>query len=169
VQLAPRIIIGALFVLVTVVVVYILIAIWPTNGESGPISKNVIFGWTWTLDGDQRLVVLVVLSGALGGLVKSLVELGHNIGKRQLKWSYMMSYCSFPIIGATLGVVLYLVIRAGFVGFDKTAALNAYGYLALAVLGGLFAHLFLGKLRKVAEAFFEEGAPAVGEPGGDDD
>lgn len=162
-----RVLIGGSLVVLTVAITYSLVSIWPEDGKVAAVSKSVLLGWDWALSGDQHLLVLVILAGTVGGLARSLVQMGKNIGDTDLKWRYVMSYLAFPLIGATLSVALYLVIRAGFVNFDSVSDTNPYGYLALAVLCGIFGDLVLGKLKKVAEAFFVEQAEAEAQPGGD--
>jgi hypothetical protein len=157
--------ISVAFMVLSVLLTYLLVALWPSDGEAREVSKRVFWGWDWKLDADQHLVVLVLLTSALGGTARSLLELTKRMGDRDLMWRYTLSYAAFPGLGGILALALYIVIRAGFVGFDDQGNLNVYGYLAISVLTGLFAHLVVAKLRQIAESVFAKDVESEGKPG----
>src|SRR5262245_31454378 len=88
---------GALFVAAIAVLTYVIIVIWPTKGQATGGTFHLFWGWTWDLDGDQQMLVLVTLAGALGGFVNSLQNLSKYVGDGRLKWRYGLSYLVQPI------------------------------------------------------------------------
>ena len=167
VPLWGRWLLSTLFAVTTALVIYVLIELFPSGGVAKGTSQRLFWGWTWHLTGDQQLIVLVVLAGAVGALLKSLVVMGQYMGKGQLKWGWALSYAAHPVAGSVLAFVLYVLTRAGFVNFDNTKDVNVYGYLAVALLTGLFASQAMGKLKAVADSIFIDASPPEGTPGGD--
>ena len=165
-----RFVLSAVFVLAAIFFLYCLIKIWPSDGKAPAITTDVMFGWTWTLSSDQHIVMLVILAGALGGVLSSLLKMQKYAGEGRLKWSWMLSYVVLPVSGALVAVTLYTVIRADFVNFNTDAAkIDVYGYMAVGFLSGLFANNVIQQLRTVAESLFEKesGDNESGTPGGD--
>lgn len=115
----------------------------------------IILGYPLSME--ARLVLVVALSGALGGLVHSLRSFYWYLGNRELVWSWIGMYILMPFLGSALGVVFYLVIRGGF--FSPQATVNEtspFGFAALAVLVGLFSEQAVLKLKQVAETVLTE-------------
>lgn len=105
---------------------------------------------------EDRLLIIVMLTGALGALVHAFRSLSWYIGNRQAVMSWMAMYIMLPFLGAGLAVVFYLVIRGGF--FSPTSTVDAtspFGFAALAALIGMFTEPAVIKLRKVATTIFE--------------
>ena len=157
--------ISAAFMIVAALLIYVLVVVWPAGGEASSISKKLFWAQDLNLNADQHLLVLVLLSSALGGIGRSLLELSKRTSAGDLKWRNILSFVAFPVLGAILAMALYVVIRAGFVGFNDDQALNAYGYLAVALLSGMYAYLVAGRLKKVAESLFVEVGDSEGKPG----
>lgn len=106
---------------------------------------------------ETELLLLVVLSGALGGMVHALRSLYWYIGNRDLVRSWLAMYVLLPFVGAVLGLVFYLVVRGGFfspqAGAEET---SPYGFAALAALVGLFSEQAVLKLKQVAETLLSK-------------
>jgi hypothetical protein len=107
---------------------------------------------------EANLVIVVALSGALGGLVYSLRSFYKYVGNRKLIWSWFAMYILLPFVGTCMGLVFYLVIRAGFfspeANVDQT---SPFGFAALAALVGLFSEQAILKLKDVSETVFTKG------------
>jgi len=155
---AIQVLIAAVFIAAAVLVTYVLITIWPSNGQIPKGSKTYkVLGTSWTLTADQTLIVLVIFAGTLGGLARCLLALTKYIGRTGLKWRYLLSYITWPALGALFGFLLYVVIKGGFIGLGGTGDRpEAYGFIAVGLLAGLFADLAATKLRQVARVFFLE-------------
>jgi len=111
--------------------------------------------WEYSMFQETRLLLIVALAGALGSLVHALRSFYKYVGNRQLVWSWLSMYLLLPFVGANLGLVFYLVIRAGFFSPDATVEQTSpFGFAALSTLVGLFSEQAVCKLKKVAETIF---------------
>src|SRR4030095_1718544 len=104
---------------------------------------------------ETRLLLLVMLAGALGSLMHSLRSLYWYTGNRMMVWSWVGFYLLLPFTGAMLAVIFYFVVRGGFfspqASFDNT---SPFGFAALSALVGLFSPQATLKLKEVAETIF---------------
>jgi hypothetical protein len=100
------------------------------------------------------LLITVAMAGALGSQIHVLRSYWKYVGNRRLLWSWAPQYIIKPFIGASLGLVLYFIIRAGF--FTSTTILEAtsFSFLAMAALAGMFTDVIVEKLLKVLELIF---------------
>ena len=121
----------------------------------------------------RDLFVLALLAGALGGLIHSLRSFVWYVGNRDLRVSWIPRYLALPVEGAMLSAVVYLLIRAGFMGMQDTSAISPYGIAGVGALMGLFSQAAILKLKQVAETVFLSPAPGAdnkpqqaGEPAG---
>lgn len=128
-----------------------------------------MFGREYTIWDEQRLLLMVLLAGAIGSMVHALRSLSTYVGSRKLKWSWVPYYILLPITGASTALIFYVVIRGGF--FSANADFNEtspFGFTAVAALVGLFSQSAILKLQKIAENIFErpeEGKDAIGDDG----
>jgi hypothetical protein len=178
----PRYVIVAIAVLVllaTALVLYSLIAFWPTTTSQSSqrsFEKVNYFGWAETVSRETLFFLVVALGGALGGLIHTIRSMSWYVGNRNLRWSWLLFNLMLPVVGALVGIVFYVVLRAGlFSPSTSTASVSPYGFTAVAILAGLFSEQALEKLRQLASDLFSErpeGKDHV-EPGsvaeGDDD
>ena len=100
---------------------------------------------------DERMFFLVLLAGALGGLVHALRSFFWYVGQRELVWSWTPMYLLLPITGAALAFVFFLIIRAGLYTPQGEASLLVVG---LAALVGMFSTQAADKLKDIAEGVF---------------
>lgn len=172
-------------VVVSVLVLYGLIKLWPyptPSGETGtkteaqvdtnaghqaaptPPKKElpdpeIIYFFSGRLPAviylETRLLLLVMLAGALGSLMHSLRSLYWYTGNRMMVWSWVGFYLLLPFTGAMLAVIFYFVVRGGFfspqASFDNT---SPFGFAALSALVGLFSPQATLKLKEIAETIF---------------
>jgi hypothetical protein len=137
--------------------VFVLVQAWPDGptriGEAPPTSKNVhLVGWTPRVSRETCLFVIVLAAGGIGGVVHALRSLYWYVGNRTLRRSWLMMYFILPIIGAALGMVVYMVLRGGLTSpTGGSADINPYGVTAIAALVGLFSQETAEKLRAVFE------------------
>lgn len=161
-------------VLVTVVVLHGLVVLWPP--DRGNVAKAAAPGgaitceagaddarfmaWKVCLYPEERLFLIVLFAGALGGLVHMLRSFSWYLGNRKLVTSWMARYFTIPVVGAAMAVMFYLVIRGGFTpsdsNFDRT---NPFGFAAMAVLVGMFSEQAAERLKEVAEMLFAKVKP----------
>jgi IPT/TIG domain-containing protein len=100
---------------------------------------------------DRTMVLLVLLAGALGGLVHGLRSFYWYVGEQKLLWNWVPMYVVLPFSSASLGFVFYLVIRAGL--FQPTAG-TSYLLIGVAALVGMFSAQAAEKLKDIAEGLF---------------
>jgi hypothetical protein len=104
---------------------------------------------------ETRLLLLVMLAGALGSLMHALRSLYWYTGNRLMVWSWVAFYFLLPVTGAMLATIFYFVVRGGFfssqASFDTT---SPFGFAALSALVGLFSPQATLKLKEVAETIF---------------
>ena len=144
----------------------------PSGGSSpvitpAPVPKATrspiaIFGRHFEIWDEVRLLLIVILAGALGSLVHTVRSVYWYVGNRSLKWSWLVKYVLQPFAGSALAVIFYVVVRGGFFSpqttFENT---SPFGFAALAALVGLFSEQAVLKLKKVAETVLESPAPGA--------
>ena len=145
--------IGLYFVLWVVPTLYFLIATWP-GGDAGSVEYfNGRF--TLPLGTETRIILLVVLMGALGACIHLATSFVFFAGRRELTRNYISWYLMRPFIGTALAVVFYLTFRGLFFTTGATPDdVNLYGILAIAGLVGMFSKQATEKLRKVFDEMF---------------
>ncbi|HEY7170160.1 MAG TPA: hypothetical protein VH417_04885 [Vicinamibacterales bacterium] len=123
----------------------------PTVCEERQPCWVELFLWEGYLWDEQRLLLLVLLSGALGALIHGLRSLYWYVGERQLIRSWAAKYAMQPFTGAALALVFYLVVRGGFFSpqssFQNT---SPFGFAAFAAMIGMFSEQAVLKLRDIA-------------------
>jgi len=110
---------------------------------------------------ETRLLLLVMLAGALGSLMHALRSLYWYTGNRKMIWSWVAFYILLPVTGGILATIFYFVVRGGF--FSSTAKFETtspFGFVALSALVGLFSPQATLKLKDIAETIFSK--PAAG-------
>src|SRR5687768_11088490 len=115
-----------------------------------------------TISLETRLLLLVMLAGALGSLMHSLRSLYWYTGNREMVWSWVAFYLLLPLTGAMLAVIFYLVVRGGFFSPQaSTETTSPFGFAALSALVGLFSQPATLKLKDIAETIFTKPAPGA--------
>lgn len=143
----------AYLVLLTVMVFYALLQFWPRGGGEEASAAVRFLAWEIDAPGDVRLLVIVMLAGALGSLVHALRSIYWYVGNRELRWSWTAMYALLPFVGAALATVFYFVFRGGLFSSEAPqGAANVYGFAAVAGLVGLFTQQAVLKLKSVAES-----------------
>lgn len=106
---------------------------------------------------DERLLFfLVLLAGGLGSFVHTTRSFVDFLGNRRLRPSWAWWYVLQPFTGAALAMVMYLVVRGGFLASAPGAtALNPWGFVAVAALVGLFSKQATNKLDELFTTMFK--------------
>jgi len=149
-------------VLLVIVCFYSLLRFWPSIPEGKQtISSSVNFlYWTFSLSGEMRLIFIVIIAGALGGLVHALRSLYWYIGNREIKRSWIVKYILLPFVGSILSLVFYFVIRGGFFSPGTTIEKTSiFGFAAMAALVGMFSEQAALKLKEVADTLLFKPKP----------
>jgi len=110
---------------------------------------------------EQRLLLIVLICGALGALLHALRSLAMYVGNRELRRSWLAMYALLPFTGGILALVFYVIIRGGFFAPNTTVDVTSpFSFAAMSVMVGLFSQHALEKLKQVAESFFTRTEPA---------
>jgi hypothetical protein len=122
------------------------------NDETRQIA---LFGSVVTLTPDTALLLLVVVTGALGSYVHAATSFATFVGNRKFTITWMWWYLLRLFIGVVLALLFYLAVRGGVLSAQaQSGAVNPYGIAALAALVGLFSKQATDKLREVFESLF---------------
>lgn len=117
---------------------------------------------------EERLLLIVLLAGALGALLHCVRSFTGYVGFRKLILSWVPWYALTPFVGAFLAMVFYLTIRGGFFASNASVgATSPFGFAAVAALVGMFSRQASEKLLKTFEALFTSapaGTDAMGTP-----
>ena len=121
--------VGSIFVynvVLSVLALCLLATIWPSSGANQSASQSLpaetfrTFILSATISGEVIVILIVMLMGALGALVYTSTALvGHvaHDGKAADpdKWkdSYTLWYLVHPLLGASVAVIFYMVLRGG--------------------------------------------------------
>jgi hypothetical protein len=121
-----------------------------------PVERDIaLFGVTWKMSDEERLLILVMTAGALGSLVHALRSAYWYVGNRNLVRSWVPKYLLLPFCGAILAILFYFVVRGGFFSPRANSMhTSQYGFCALACLVGLFSEQAVLKLKQIAETVF---------------
>jgi hypothetical protein len=129
--------------------IYGLVKFWPGEG-SGPEVTYLFLKFTIT--NEVRMIIVVALAGAVGGLVHTTRSFYFHATDKTLHQSWLLWYILRPLVGSSIGLITYLIIRGGFITMDATVKeANVYSFTALAALAGMFSEQAVEKLKRVAE------------------
>ncbi len=135
----------------------------PAAGQASGVVAVTFFATSFSLSDEVRLIIVVALAGALGGLVHALRSFYWYAGNRRLYRSWISMYIMLPFVGSTLALIFYFVIRGGFFSPQATIQQTSpFGFAALAGLVGLFTEQAVEKLKDVAETLMAKAPQAKG-------
>ncbi len=101
------------------VLLYSLSALWPATqaavSEGMPPSAAARtvhwFGGAYTPSSETAMLLLVILSGALGSSLPAIVSFADQAGNRTLREHWAWWCLARVLVGAALAVLVYLVVR----------------------------------------------------------
>jgi len=102
----------------------------------------------------NALFMAVLAAGITGGAVYSLRSHTIHVARGTHDHHWGLWNLSRPFLGGALAVILFFLIRAGFVENGEGGALRPEGFIALAALTGLFTDQAWSRMRIVAESVF---------------
>jgi hypothetical protein len=116
---------------------------------------------------EVRLLLLVLLAGAIGSYIHASSSFVDYLGNRTLISSWVWWYLLRPFIGMMLALLFYFVFRGGFItagvnagGEAAASFINPFGIAAMAGLVGMFSKVASDKLNEVFLTLF---APKAGD------
>jgi hypothetical protein len=155
VSVAPTIVLLVVFLAASLLLLGALMSFWPgpATDSASPEKSYTYLGFTLTLSREESFLLVVAIAGAIGAMGHVLRSFYRYVGERKLVWSWVASYVLIPVVGAVLATIIYIVIRAGLIPGGGAAA-NEFGFVALALLSGMFSSQAAEKLKQVFETFF---------------
>lgn len=154
---------GIYLIVMAVALSILVYQLWPTvSADPNNAGKQIwettasLFGLQITLSDESRLILLVMLAGALGSYVHTATSFVTYVGNRSLVSSWMWWYVLRPFIGMALALVFYFVIRGGLLsGGADASEVSPFGITAVAALAGMFSKQGTDKLRDVFDNLFK--------------
>lgn len=152
---------GVYLLILPVLLTCLLVAIWPSpftpQGKTAPELRSL---WNFTDQVEVRLLMIVLVSGALGSAVSAARTYAnfHGLGRYEPNWTWW--YLMKVPIGMGLALFLYMVVRGGLFSAslgDSGAVMdtaNPFGFAALGALAGMFAKEASDKLEEIFKAVF---------------
>jgi hypothetical protein len=102
------------------------------------------------------LLILVALTGFLGNMIHIASSLTNFIGNGTFKRNWVLWYYVKPITASGLAIIVYFIIRAGFLSYGTGASgISLYGILSLSAFAGLFTDSATLKLQEIFEVIFK--------------
>lgn len=155
------------YILLTLFFLVSMIELWPLQiaaGAAGAATSttptSIYLVWPVAISTEIRLILVVILSGALGSCIHAIRSLYTYIGGRELLTSWLAMYFMRPLVGAILALVFYFLLRGGFFSTGATAEQTSpYGFAATAALVGMFSEQAILKLKELAENLFTKPNP----------
>jgi hypothetical protein len=126
-------------------------------------TANAVYAWTWLgigpneLTREAQLLLLVLFMGMFGSSVYALKSLGDYRGDNKLVSSWQMFYVIQPFEGSGIALLMYLVVRGGFLSSTNAGSdsVNIFGVCAIAGLSGAFSDTAFMKLNEVFDTLFK--------------
>jgi hypothetical protein len=148
---------------------YLFISLWLSNlSDISSGNAETVVRWfgtnlTFTTTVDERLLVLVMVTGALGSFVHTATSFSDFVGNQKLSTNWVWWYVLRPFIGMALAAIFYVAIRAGFLsGGGQPNTINLFGLTAVAGMVGMFSKQATDKLSEVFNTLFRT-APGGGD------
>jgi hypothetical protein len=114
-------------------------------------------GYAFDIGPEARLLLLVLLAGALGSFIHALQSLVDFSGNTTLKTSWTWWYIARPFLGMALALVFYAALRGGLVAGTPSAVkdVNPYGIFTIGALAGMFSDKATQKLADIFDVLFK--------------
>jgi hypothetical protein len=177
-----QVLLGVFYLLLPILLIYLVFKIfppypWPVDKPDVPDAapalkayvpitflRGTISVWTSL---EERLLLLVIVAGALGSYVHAATSFADYLGNRKFTSSWTWWYVLRPFIGVVLALVIYFAIRGGFLllvtnGATEAKDINPFGIGALAALTGMFSKQATDKLNEVFSTLFKS-SPGEGD------
>jgi len=147
------------FLALSGLLLYALWQFWPPSptapGEAPPASGSFnFFGAGLSLSREKNFLLIVAIGGALGAMAYILRSFFRYVGDRALTNSWLLLYYLSPMVGAILGTLIYIVLRAGLITSTGIGQTDPFGFVAVSALVGLFSAQAAEKLKQIFEAIF---------------
>ncbi len=155
----PKFFIGLYVLISGLFFIYALIVMWPIGGyaDTNPqfVDETTFLGLRiseWSPD--ARIAAVVALAGAIGGYVHIGSAFVARVANDHFDTRWVWWYVQRPLIGASLALIFYFMLRGGLLTAGAADDLNIYGLAAVGGLAGLSSAQATAKLKDVFENIF---------------
>lgn len=156
-------VLGFYLFLLTILLLILLLWIWPEI--EGDDSGNFIVKDSFSLFGffeinqdisyEVRIILLVLIAGALGSNIHATTSFITYVGNNELKLSWLWWYIFRPFIGSSLAILFYFLIRVGLLtAYNNSEGMNIFGIAGISGLIGMFSKQAVDKLRELFDNLF---------------
>jgi hypothetical protein len=152
---------GIYLIATAVLLAYAATALWPTtvvqDGGKKIWDPGVhLFGRSTQIPDETRMILIVIVSGALGSFVHAATSFGTYVGNQRIYASWIWWYVLRPFLGMGLALILYYVVYGGLLSTGVSAeTVNPFGIAAIAGMTGMFAKQATDKLNETFTTLFK--------------
>jgi hypothetical protein len=148
------ILLGFFLLIIPVILVFFIIDFWPVKNAANTWSNTtMIMGFQ--LSFHLRMLLLVLLAGALGSYIHVATSFSYHIARRDYEPHWYWWYWMRLPVGATLALVFIMIIEGGlFVVSTSYSDSTPITTIGVAALIGLFSRHALEKLRDIFDVVF---------------
>src|SRR5205807_649651 len=109
----------------------------PKTGARAAALVTVNAPWAYRFATDWRLIVFVILMGALGSMLYFASSFVAYVGNRTFRSSWLWFYIARPFVGGALAIIFFFIASSGFLSSNASAS-NLTTIGVIAALVGLF-------------------------------
>lgn len=143
---------GIYILIMAILLIVFVFKLWST-------TQTVQEGNAFPTNPETKIILLVLLTGALGSYIHAATSFVTYVGNRTMVTSWLWWYILRPFIGMILALIFYFVIRGGILTMDSSdssvKSLNLFGIVAISGLVGMFSKQATDKLREIFDNFFK--------------
>ena len=149
--------IGSCYILLIIILGLLVYELWPQyNKDYDQYNPETCFFWKMiSLTLEQRIIILVLITGAIGSFIHAAGSFTNFVGDKKLTKTWFWWYILRPFVGMAVAFVFYLVFRGGLLTNTQAENLNIYGILTLSALAGLFNDKATLKLKELFDSLFQ--------------
>jgi hypothetical protein len=151
---------GIYLIVLIIVLAYLVYELWPPqlpDDKEKVLEPINLFRNTIKLEPsyDERLILIVMVVGALGSYIHAATSFADYIGNRTFITSWIWWYILRPFIGMALALIFYFVLRGGLLSAGAEAGdISTFGIAAVAGLVGMFSKQATDKLNELFDTLF---------------
>ncbi|UCH92746.1 MAG: hypothetical protein JSV88_20955 [Candidatus Aminicenantes bacterium] len=145
---------GFFLLIIPFILVFFIIDFWPIKDTSNAWTTSTMI-LNFQLSFPLRMLLLVLLAGALGSYIHVATSFSYHIAKRDYEPHWYWWYWMRLPIGAALALMFIMIIEGGiFITTTGTNHANPVTTIGIAALIGLFSRHALEKLRDIFDVIF---------------
>lgn len=125
------------------------------------VPLNVFFWKRPYINREVQLLLITIFAGILGSLIHAVKSATAFLGNGTMKSSWFWWYMTGPIVGMSMGLIFYAVLRGGFLAGTPAdeKVVNPFGVLVVGALVGMFSDKASIKLAEIFDTIFRSGDP----------